>query len=86
MEWFTFVNFYLIISLSSSGGCLSMMSASFYIFWPITHIFVVVENQILRAGHVMFSFSLTHVVHSAVSFVGVVGYVAVFFFADHFVG
>ena len=75
-----------IPDLSLSGGCLSVMGASFYIFWPITDVFVVVEDQVLWAGHVMFPFSFAHVVHGAISFVRVVRYVAVLFFTDYFIG
>lgn len=61
------------------------MGASFDVFWPITDVFIVVEDQVLWTGHVVLPLSFTHVVHGAVCLVRVVGDVAVFFFAYYFV-
>lgn len=60
-----------------------MLRATFNVFGPVADVFVGVEDEIGRAGHVVFPFSFAHVVHSAVGFVWVVGDVAVFFFAGH---
>lgn len=63
-----------------------MVLTTFYVLWPIADVLIVVEDQVLRAGHVVLPLAFAHVVHGAVSFVRVVGYVAVFLFAYHFVG
>lgn len=81
--WTEVLNFY-IKSLSSSWR-LSVMSATFYILWPITNVLVRVENEIWRTRHVMLPFSFTHVVHGAIRFVFVVGNMSIFFFTCHLI-
>lgn len=62
------------------------MLAALDILWPITNVFVRVEHEVRGARHVVLPLSLAHVVHGAVSLVGVVRDVAIFFFASDFVG
>lgn len=62
-----------------------MVLAALDVLWPITDVLVRVEDEVRGARHVVLSLSLAHVVHGAVGLVGVVGDVAVFFFAGHFV-
>lgn len=45
-----------------------------------------IKDKLDRTGHVMFTFTLTHVIHGTIDLVRMVGNVTVFFFASHFVG
>jgi len=45
-----------------------------------------VKDELDWTRHVMFSFSLAHVIHGTIDLVWVVGNVTVFFFTRYFVG
>ncbi|CAB0011790.1 unnamed protein product, partial [Nesidiocoris tenuis] len=62
---------------------LRMLRASFNVFRPVAHVFVGVEDEVGRAGHVVFPFAFAHVVHGAVRLIRVVRDVAVLFLAGH---
>lgn len=62
-----------------------MLLTAFYIFRPVTNIFGRIENKIRWAWHVMLSLSFAHVIMSAISFVGMVAYMTIFFITCNFI-
>lgn len=78
---FCLVNLFLF-PLSCGWG-LSMMHTALYILWPVTHVFIGIEDQVGWARHVVLPFSFTHIIHSAICFVWVVWDVPIFLFTHH---
>lgn len=67
-------------------GCLRVMETALDVLRPVANVLVRIEHEINRTGHVMFAFSLAHVVHRAIVLVGMVRYVIVLLVASHLVG
>lgn len=74
------------VGLSPGRWRLGVLQTSLDILGPVAYVLVRVEHQIRRAGHVVLPLTLAHVVVRAVTFVRMVAYVAVLFFARHLVG
>lgn len=71
--------------LSSDRRRLRVLQATLDVLGPIADIFVGVEYEVHRTGHVVLALALAHVVHRAVIFVRVVRYVIVLLVARHLV-
>lgn len=62
-----------------------MLHAALHVLRPVAHVLVRIEDQIGGTGHVVLAFTLAHVVHLAVRFVGMVADVAVLLVAGDLV-
>lgn len=62
-----------------------MLHAPLDLLWPIAYVLVRVKYQIRRTGHVVFSFSLAHVISCAIRLVRVVTYVAILLLTHDFI-
>lgn len=55
-----------------------MLQTTLDILRPIANVFIGIEDQIYRAGHVMFALALAHIVHRAIILIRMIRYMIVF--------
>lgn len=64
---------------------LRVLQTTLDILWPVAYVFVGVEDQINRAGHVMLALTFAHIVHRTVVLVSVIRYMIVLLVTHNFV-
>lgn len=80
------VSFIFLLRFSLLNGWrLRVLQTTLDILRPITNIFIGIEDQIHRAGHVMFALALTHIVHRAIILIRMIRYMIVFLVTKHFI-
>lgn len=66
-------------------SCLSVLLTAFDIFGPVANILRRIENKVCWTWHMVFPFSFTHIVLSAVSLIWVIANVTFFFITCYFI-